>query len=256
MADMCQKAYFPTEDCSAAFVTVVNAGLWAMFNNFEERDLRQHGLDELEFERARAICTRNLDDAARCSPLLLERSYRQIQALLLLVSRAFLKNDKPLTKKSKALFLLGTSRPSLALSFASAAARLCQDLGYHCLTFDSPDSQVQQKIITFWFVFSLDRGLSLNFGRSPSLQNYDVTASRLTLVESQGDRSLYFCSVGAELAYLQGDVYEQLFSGLAQSESADLKAQRARVLADRMTRLHHQVLSVGVSQQDKTPNSC
>ncbi len=98
----------------------------------------------------------------------------------------------------------------------------------------------------------MDRGLSLNFGRSPSLQDYDVTASRPTLVEAQGDRDLFFCSVNVELAYLQGDVYEQLYSGRAQSESADVKAQRARVLADRMIRLRHQLLSVGVSQKDTT----
>ena len=94
MTDMCQKVYFPTEDCSTAFVIVVISGLWAMFNNFGERDLHQQGLDELEFERARALCKRNLDDAARCTPLLLEHSYRQIQALLLLVSRASVKMVK------------------------------------------------------------------------------------------------------------------------------------------------------------------
>ena len=65
-----------------------------MFNNFGKRDLLQHGLDELEFERATALCKRNLDDVARCTPLLLEHSYRQIQALLLLVSRASVKMIK------------------------------------------------------------------------------------------------------------------------------------------------------------------
>ena len=87
LTDRCQKVYFPTEDCSPTFVTVVICGLWAMFNNFGDRDLHQHGLDELEVERARALCKRNLDDAARCTPLLLEPSYLQIQALLLLVSQ-------------------------------------------------------------------------------------------------------------------------------------------------------------------------
>lgn len=95
----------------------------------------------------------------------------------------------------------------------------------------------------------MDRGLSLNFGRSPSLQDYDVTASRSTLAEAQGDHGLLFCSVGVDLAYLQGDIYEQLYSGRAQSESADVKAQRARVLADRMIRLRHQLLSVSVPKE-------
>ena len=65
---------------------VVNSALWRLFGNFEERDLRQHGLERLDNERARELCRRNLDDAARCTPLLLEHSYRQIQALLLMVS--------------------------------------------------------------------------------------------------------------------------------------------------------------------------
>ncbi|KAL8784943.1 MAG: hypothetical protein Q9213_003685 [Squamulea squamosa] len=199
-----RKVYFPTEDCSTAFVVVVISGLWSMFNNFGEADIHRHGLDGLEVEHAKALCKRNLDDAARCTPLLLEHSYRQIQALLLLSA-----------------FLLETSRP--------------------------PDAQVQQKIIIFWMVFSMDQGLSLNFGRSPTLQAYDVTASRLTLEETKGDRDLFFCSVGVEMAFLQGEIYEQLYSSRAQSESADVKTQRARVLADRLIRLRPQLLSFQVN---------
>jgi len=86
LADMCQKVFFPIEDCSRAFVTVVIACLWELFSNFGECDLHQHGIDGLELERAKVICKRNLDDAVQCTPLLLNHSYRQIQALLLLVS--------------------------------------------------------------------------------------------------------------------------------------------------------------------------
>ena len=99
----------------------------------------------------------------------------------------------------------------------------------------------------------MDRGLSLNFGRSPSLQNYDVTTTRITLAQVHGNHDLFFCSVGVELAYIQGDVYEQLYSGRAQSESANVKAQRARVLADRMIRLNHQLLSVSEFHRKKGP---
>ena len=90
----------------------------------------------------------------------------------------------------------------------------------------------------------MDRGLSLNFGRSPSLQDYDITTSRPTFAEAQGNYDLFFCTVGVELAYIQGNIYEQLYSGRAQSESADVKAKRAHVLADRMISLNHQLLSV------------
>ncbi|KAL8746932.1 MAG: hypothetical protein Q9184_007679, partial [Pyrenodesmia sp. 2 TL-2023] len=54
LTDMCQKVYFPTEDCSTAFVIVVISGLWALFSGFGERDLQQHGLDEQEFKHAKA----------------------------------------------------------------------------------------------------------------------------------------------------------------------------------------------------------
>lgn len=94
----------------------------------------------------------------------------------------------------------------------------------------------------------MDQGLSLNFGLSPVLQGYDITASRPTIVEAQGDNDMFFCSIGVELAYLQGDVYKQLYSGRAQSENADVKAQCARVLADRMLCLRDELLSVCVSQ--------
>ena len=98
----------------------------------------------------------------------------------------------------------------------------------------------------------MDRGLSLNFGRSPSLQDYDVTTSRPTLAEAQGNYGLFFSSIGVDLAYIQGDVYEQLYSGRAQSESSNVRAHRARILADRMIHLRSQLLSVSVPQKDMT----
>jgi hypothetical protein len=67
--------------------------------------------------------------------------------------------------------------------------------------------------MTFWFAFSMDRGLSLNFGRSPTIQDYDITASRPSLAEVQGDCDMFLYYIGVELAYIQGDIYQQLYSG-------------------------------------------
>lgn len=90
--------------------------------------------------------------------------------------------------------------------------------------------------------------MSLNFGRSPSLQDYDVTASRPTLEEAQDDLNMFFCSIGVDLAYLQGDIYKDLYSSRAQIESDGVKEQHARVLADRMIHLRQQLLLVGISR--------
>ena len=69
-------------------MTVVNVCLWKLFDSFGERDLRQHRIDKQEFEEAKTVCKRTLDEAVRCTPLLLGHSYTQIQAMLLLVSLA------------------------------------------------------------------------------------------------------------------------------------------------------------------------
>lgn len=71
-----------------------------------------------------------------------------------------------------------------------------------------------------------------------------MTASRPTFEETQGNLDMFFCSFGVDLGYLQGDIYRDLYSSRAQSESADVKAQKARVLADRMIRLQQKLLLV------------
>ena len=83
---MCQKAFFPIENLSPEFMTVTNVCLWKLFANFGERDLRLHQIDAHEFEQAKMVCKRTLDTAVRSTPLLLDHSYIQIQAILLLVS--------------------------------------------------------------------------------------------------------------------------------------------------------------------------
>ena len=125
--------------------------------------------------------------------------------------------------------------------------RLCQDAGYHCLTSDDADAGAQNKLITFWIAFSMDSGLSLNFGKSPSLHDYDITASRPLFIEDRSNLVVLLCFVSAELAYLQGDVYKQLYSGQAQLETRSSKAQLAQALAVRTMSLRGELLSVSIS---------
>ena len=66
-------------------MVMVNVGLWKVFTNFGERDLVQHGIELREFDQAIAVCRRNLDNAVCYTPLLLDHSHMQIQALLFLV---------------------------------------------------------------------------------------------------------------------------------------------------------------------------
>jgi hypothetical protein len=81
------------------------------------------------------------------------------------------------------------------------------------------------------------------------LHDYDITASRPTEAEAKANHDLFFCSIGVELAYIQGNIYQQLYSGRAQSENGEIKAQRARVLADQMITLRQQLRVVGTADE-------
>lgn len=55
--------------------------------------------------------------------------------------------------------------------------------------------------------------------------------------------------MGVEIAFLEGDIYEQLFSGRAEAEPAKIKAQRALDLGDRMMKLQNQVSKACISKE-------
>jgi hypothetical protein len=125
--------------------------------------------------------------------------------------------------------------------------RLCQDLGYHSLPAASTDPKVQNQAMMFWIVFAMDRGLSLNFGRCHTIQDYDISSARPSLADptiQSSDYGVFLCVTSAELACPQGDVYQQLFSARAQFESHEILTQRVPVLAERALWLRRQLASV------------
>jgi len=143
--------------------------------------------------------------------------------------------------------MLETSRPSQAQVLASACMRLCQDLGYHRLHSKANDAGTQRKIMMFWIVFTMERGLSLNFGKSSTLQDYDIATSRpllLNSLHSYGDYGTFISAIGADLGFLEGDIYQQLFSARAETESRAILAIRVPALAERAMRLHYHLSAV------------
>lgn len=110
----------------------------------------------------------------------------------------------------------------------------------------------------FWVVFAMDRGLSLNFGKAPAIQEYDISTPRPLLTGptvQSGDYGVFLCATSAELACLQGDVYKQLFSARAQVESREILAQRVPILAERALWLRRQLASVGLLHLQQLPRS-
>ena len=63
-----------------------------------------------------------------------------------------------------------------AAKLITNASNLCIDGGLHRLVRQPNDAGNLQKRMLFWMVYCIDRALTLNFGRAPNIQDYDITA--------------------------------------------------------------------------------
>lgn len=107
----------------------------------------------------------------------------------------------------------------------------------------------------FWFVYVLDKSLSLRLGRSSTLQDYDIT---LELPGQSSDVGLQAWDMvynfWIDLARFNGRVYEQLYSARALSDSETDRVQRAKDIIRDMQSWYQGILSVRLPGK-KTVNS-
>lgn len=121
------------------------------------------------------------------------------------------------------------SRPGLCWSLVAQAARLAQAIGLHRSSNDShlTKSEIQERRCIFWNIYVLDKCLSLSFGRSTCLPDFDCDVE---LPEDNGS-SPYFKNFIALilLAKIQSNIYVRLYSASA-ARLTDEK--RARVITE------------------------
>ena len=111
---------------------------------------------------------------------------------------------------------------------------MCQSLGYHRLPANFPDSSASstasdsmndKKTGLFWFAYMLDKGLSLRFGRSSVIQDYDITLPKAMSPQMNiADPWKVILNLWILQAELTGKVYEQLYSPVSLARPAE--AQR------------------------------
>lgn len=146
------------------------------------------------------------------------------------------------------MYAIDISKPSICWVLTSSAARLCQALGYHraaSLKGLSP-IQVEEQQGLFWFVYVLDKGLSLRLGRSSVLQDYDIDVGTPTTIFSEPSlrpwNLIYIYWI--KLAGLHGLAYEQLYSPRALSEKEDERARKAKALIVRLEQIQKEITNV------------
>jgi hypothetical protein len=135
------------------------------------------------------------------------------------------------------LLAIELARPSLGWTLITTAARMAQDAGYHRLPPYSVAPEATKKRLIFWFIYAIDRGMSLNLGRPPTLQDYDISVDRPRVPEEINDWYGRMYLGWIDFAELQGQIYEQLYSARAQRQPPETKVPLARALAARALKM-------------------
>ncbi len=237
--ESCQKVYFATEDYSTAVFITVNAGLYYLF---QEKSVLVEARSE-EHLKYHYLCRDNLETALATLPLLLPSRKDMIEALLLGVSvvcsapRCHLGGVVvPILTSLQVTYAIDISKLTLAWQLNSAAAAMCQTLGWHRLS-SGEDEADDTKSAAFWFCYMLDKGLSLRFGRTAVIQDWDISAPRRFGGAKKADPWRDVVNVWIRTGSVLGETYEHLYSPAALARPPEQRVETARLLIQKMKQL-------------------
>ena len=141
--------------------------------------------------------------------------------------------------RTQATYAVEISKLELAWQLNCAAAAMCQTLGWHRLP-AMQDETTDKKAGIFWFSYMLDKGLSLRFGRSSVIQDYDISMPRRVGRINVTDPWRTLLNLWIEHAELMGRSYEELYSPGAMARGPDQRLESARLLIDSIKGMIHQ----------------
>ncbi|KAL2132145.1 hypothetical protein VTI74DRAFT_4151 [Chaetomium olivicolor] len=213
--EICLSAYITDEYQASRFITasVILHYLFLTYGNVLP-DKRE---EYLELART---CGVNLETALASLPLHLPASEETITALSL-----------------GAFYAVELAKPSLAWILSSKASELCQALGYHrseTFTTETLD-EAGRKQFLFWVVYMLDKSLSLRLGRSPTIQEYDITVPDPAR-DGPGQTAITpVFALWVFTSRIQGQIYEQLYSPRAIAQPNSVRQARVQMLLDHLS---------------------
>lgn len=153
----------------------------------------------------------------------------------------------------QASYCVGVCKPSSAWNFITASSQMVQTLGFHD-RFSFPDDDAETKtckIQLFWSIYVVEKGLSLQLGRSSTIRDIDVT---VLLPVQYPKLDFIFGSTSfrpIELSRLQGMVYDNIYSPAALMQPDIVRISRVKALVKELeslanlrvsTYLHHSCL--------------
>ncbi|KAJ5201789.1 uncharacterized protein N7498_006452 [Penicillium cinerascens] len=217
--EKCRAVYFSTEPFSDATFIIVNGKLSHIL--YEYTLTTQSPDAKREFTDYYNICRCNLETALSNIRLLVPPKKESVEALLL-----------------GTVHSIDLCKPSLAWSFISAAAAVCQTLGYHrsLLKDDISASDQEASRNLFLSVYIFDKSLSLRLGRASSIRDHDISLP-FNLDLNCSDPIMGMFSLWVDFAKVQDKVYTELYSPVALSQPERDRILHASRLASDMRRI-------------------
>jgi hypothetical protein len=213
----------------SAWITV-HCGLFYLLYHSDQSWQTVLGISKAEIREYRDLCASNSNRAVERLHLLMEPTLDNIQALNMASS-----------------VYMDTARPSVAWVLISVSCRMCLDLGLHRQSTNNNNAMRREQRVLFWYAYACDKGLALNFGRTPNIHDYDITVERPRVPDDLDDRAFGRYFLGwLDFAEFQGVLMEQLFSARAQEAPQEERTRRALFLVEQMNQLQDEFRDVSI----------
>lgn len=218
----CREFYRQSQDARPARRLLVYAGLFGLAAEYSALD--RQGMVEYYAELAKKFQQLVLHTLSGF-PLIVEASMESIEALM-----------------AGSYFAIDICKPSLSQTLTSAAARLCQILGYHRFSTMTNDIETlrDRKVMLFWLVYVMDKMVSLRLGHASAIQDFEVSLPKPQPSENFPAPLVHLMTYWIDVGRIQGQIGEQLFSPTALTQPNNVRASRGEKLAKEL----HEVYEV------------
>ncbi|KAF4497570.1 hypothetical protein FAGAP_6248 [Fusarium agapanthi] len=179
----------------------------------------QDPLSREEYRKLSQLCRDNLETAMNKFNVLAPPSLENVEAFLL-----------------GAIYAIEVSQPMVAWQLVSAAAGICQTLGWHQLVPNS-EATTDRKVSLFWLTYLLGKGLSLRLGRPAVIQDDEITLPERMDKEDVPGGWRDLLTQWIRHSRLVGRAYQDLYSPSALRRSTQERGERARILMAALKRI-------------------
>ncbi|TVY66272.1 putative transcriptional regulatory protein [Fusarium oxysporum f. sp. cubense] len=202
---LCKSTYFNTEPLTLTEKTSFNGTVSLILREIGTED--RPNIEPGVLSRLQDLCEKNFWEGVETYQVMSIATEEHVHILFLAV-------------------VLVSSMGTLPLqwSLTTAAAGHCLTLGYHrekrLLQLPSPKAEIARR--TFWHIYMADKNLSQRLARAPTIQDWDVDAKPYAISSDLGQApwDLALTSL-IEMSRIQGQIYEKLYSPLAQARGME-----------------------------------